>query len=184
MKALGPTSRKSAPLKPKSCILLTDRAQQMERWVEHYSKLYSRQFCNTFSPRCQCSLPPLDELYLMLNQLWTSWYTPSNNWSRAKPQEMMAFPQFAEARSFDSFCPTAPHDHQMLAGGLCASGDANIITLYKTGVSLSWALSANSLPESFSPGCRSWQSRTWNVMWLSCWVVHCRHGVLRVSAPE
>ena len=149
MKALGPTSRKSAPLKPKSCILLTDRAQQMERWVEHYSKLYSRQFCNTFSPRCQCSLPPLDELYLMLNQLWTSWYTPSNNWSRAKPQEMMAF-----------------------------------LTLYKTRVSLSWALSANSLPESFSPGCRSWLSRIWNVMWLSCWVVHCQHGVLRVSAPE
>ena len=62
-KALGPTSSKSAPLKAKSGILLTDKAQQMERWVEHYSELYSRQ--NVVTPSAldaTVSLPPLDDL--------------------------------------------------------------------------------------------------------------------------
>ena len=62
-KALGPTSSKSAPLKAKSGILLTDKAQQMERWVEHYSELYSRQ--NVVTPSALdaiVSLSPLDDL--------------------------------------------------------------------------------------------------------------------------
>ena len=62
-KALGPTSSKSAPLKAKSGILLTNKAQQMERWVEHYSELYSRH--NVLSPSAldaTVNLPPLDDL--------------------------------------------------------------------------------------------------------------------------
>ena len=70
-KALRPTSSKSAPLKAKSGILLTDKAQQMERWAEHYSELYSRQ--NVVTPSdvtdalrrltdATVSLPRLDDL--------------------------------------------------------------------------------------------------------------------------
>ena len=42
-KAVGPTVRKMAPLKSTSGEMLTDRDKQMERWVEHYSELYSRE---------------------------------------------------------------------------------------------------------------------------------------------
>ena len=52
-KAVGPIVRKMAPLKSTSGEMaplkstsgekLTDRDQQMERWVEHYSELYSRE---------------------------------------------------------------------------------------------------------------------------------------------
>ena len=47
-KALGPTQSKTAPLKSSSGAIITDKGQQTERWVEHYSDLYSRE--NTVSP--------------------------------------------------------------------------------------------------------------------------------------
>ena len=62
-KALGPTQSKTAPLKCSSGEIITDKGQQMERWVEHYSDLYSRE--NTVSPAAldviEC-LPTMDEL--------------------------------------------------------------------------------------------------------------------------
>ena len=62
-KALGPTQSKTAPLKSSSGAIITDKGQQMERWVEHYSDLYSRE--NTMSPAAldviEC-LPTMDEL--------------------------------------------------------------------------------------------------------------------------
>ena len=62
-KALGPTQSKTAPLKSSSGAIITDKGQQMERWVEHYSDLYSRE--NTVSPAAldiiEC-LPTMDEL--------------------------------------------------------------------------------------------------------------------------
>ena len=42
-KAIGPTHNKTAPLKTKSGETITDKSKQMERWVEHYSDLYSRE---------------------------------------------------------------------------------------------------------------------------------------------
>lgn len=42
-KALGPTQSKTSPLKSSSGETITDKGQQMERWVEHYSELYSRE---------------------------------------------------------------------------------------------------------------------------------------------
>ena len=42
-KALGPTQKKSAPLKSSTGETIQDRAEQMERWVEHYSELFSRE---------------------------------------------------------------------------------------------------------------------------------------------
>ena len=62
-KALGPTQSKTAPLKSSSGEIITDKGQQMERWVEHYSDLYSRE--NTVSTAAldviDC-LPTMDEL--------------------------------------------------------------------------------------------------------------------------
>ena len=62
-KALVATQSKTAPLKSSSGAIITDTGQQMERWVEHYSDLYSRE--NTVSPAAldviEC-LPTMDEL--------------------------------------------------------------------------------------------------------------------------
>ena len=46
-KAVGPTISKSSPLKSKSEDIISDRTKQLERWVEHYFELYSRE--NTVS---------------------------------------------------------------------------------------------------------------------------------------
>ncbi|XP_063605235.1 uncharacterized protein LOC134780428 [Penaeus indicus] len=42
-KAVGPEVKKTAPLKSATGEIITDREQQMKRWVEHYSELYSRE---------------------------------------------------------------------------------------------------------------------------------------------
>ena len=42
-KAIGPTQSKTAPLKTTSGEVITDKGKQMDRWVEHYSELYSRE---------------------------------------------------------------------------------------------------------------------------------------------
>ena len=42
-KALGPTQTKTAPLKSTTGETITDKKKQLERWVEHYSELYSRE---------------------------------------------------------------------------------------------------------------------------------------------
>ena len=47
-KAQGPVQSKTAPLKSSTGEIITDRGEQMERWVEHYSNLYSIQ--NIVSP--------------------------------------------------------------------------------------------------------------------------------------
>jgi len=39
--AMGPVQNKTAPLKSATGEVITDKGQQMERWVEHYSDLYS-----------------------------------------------------------------------------------------------------------------------------------------------
>ena len=62
-KALGPTQCKTASLKSSNGEIITDKGQKMERWVEHYSDLYSRE--NTVYPATldviKC-LPTMDEL--------------------------------------------------------------------------------------------------------------------------
>lgn len=42
-KALGPTQSKTAPLKTICGEVITDKNKKMERWVEYYSELYSRE---------------------------------------------------------------------------------------------------------------------------------------------
>ena len=41
--ALDPIQKKSAPLKSATGVIIQDRAQQMEHWVQRYSELYSRE---------------------------------------------------------------------------------------------------------------------------------------------
>ena len=60
---MGPTQNKTAPLKSTTGEVITDNGQQMERWVEHYSELYSRQNVVTTSAldAIKC-LPVMGEL--------------------------------------------------------------------------------------------------------------------------
>lgn len=62
-RAIGPTQCKTAPLKSSSGVVLSDKNQQMERWVEHYTDLYSTQNTMTVSAldAFDC-LPTMDEL--------------------------------------------------------------------------------------------------------------------------
>ena len=41
--AIGPTIKKTAPLRSKDGITLTKRADQMNRWIEHFSDLYGTE---------------------------------------------------------------------------------------------------------------------------------------------
>ena len=41
--ALGPTQKKTAPLKSATGEVIQDREQQMERWAEHYTELYAKE---------------------------------------------------------------------------------------------------------------------------------------------
>ena len=62
-KALGPTLNKTSPLRSSTGEVITDRVHQLERWVEHYSDIYSRE--NIVSPTAldavEC-LPTMEEL--------------------------------------------------------------------------------------------------------------------------
>ena len=61
--ALGPTLNKTAPLRSSTGEVITDRGHQLERWVEHYSNIYSTE--NIVSPSAldavEC-LPTMEEL--------------------------------------------------------------------------------------------------------------------------
>ena len=61
---LGPTQGKTAPLKTTSGEVITDKGEQMDRWVEHYSELYPRE--NTVVASALDAIEPLpimEELY-------------------------------------------------------------------------------------------------------------------------
>jgi len=62
-KALGPTVKGVAPLKSMLGEKITDRGQQMARWVEHYSELYSRETLVTEAALSSIkNLPIMEEL--------------------------------------------------------------------------------------------------------------------------
>ena len=65
--AMGPAQNKTAPLKSTTGEVITDKGQQMERWVEHYSDLYSRQNVVTTAAldAIEC-LPAIEELDIEL----------------------------------------------------------------------------------------------------------------------
>ena len=62
-KAFGPTQSKTAPLKSTTGEVITEKKKQMDRWVEHYSELYSRENSVTTSAlEAIDSLPTMEEL--------------------------------------------------------------------------------------------------------------------------
>ena len=77
--ALEPTLKKTAPLRSSTGEVITDKGHQLERWVEHYSNLYSRE--NIVSPsaldavKCLLTMeeqdtePTLEELSKAINSL-------------------------------------------------------------------------------------------------------------------
>ena len=87
-KALGQMQSKTAPLKSATGEVITDQGQQMERWVEHYSDLYSRE--NTVTPsalgaiKCMPTMeelnaePTMDKLGKVIDSLATG-KAPSSN---------------------------------------------------------------------------------------------------------
>ena len=68
-KATGPNSRKTAPLKDLNGNVILDKTKQMERWVEHYGELYSRETKVTDAAleavETLPTMPHLDELPTM-----------------------------------------------------------------------------------------------------------------------
>ena len=62
-KALGPTLNKTVPLRSSTREVITDRGHQLERWVEHYSDIYSRENIVSLSAldAVEC-LPTMEEL--------------------------------------------------------------------------------------------------------------------------
>ena len=60
--ALGPTQKKTAPLKSATGEVIQDREQQMERWVEHNTELYARENVTEDTMNAIECLPELEEL--------------------------------------------------------------------------------------------------------------------------
>lgn len=56
-KALGPTQSKPVPLKSAIGETIKDKGNQMERWMEHYAQLYSKE--STISDAAYEAVEPL-----------------------------------------------------------------------------------------------------------------------------
>ena len=131
--ALGPQVNKVAPLKSTTGEEITDKNKQMDRWIEHYSSLYSkeRDVCPTLENEIpqlpvMCELddePSIEELREAIEDLSIGKSTGSDN----IPAEILKYNR-------DTI---TPHLHQLLLA--CWKHkeipqnmrDANIITLYK-----------------------------------------------------
>ena len=76
--ALSPIQKKSAPLKSATGMIIQDRAQQMDCWVQHYSELYSRENVVTEEAliNIEC-LPVLEELDSELTSACLLYTSPS-----------------------------------------------------------------------------------------------------------
>lgn len=55
----------TTPIKSSTGYVITDRGQQMERWVEHFSGLYSVQ--NTVTPAALDAIEELADAELWIN---------------------------------------------------------------------------------------------------------------------
>ena len=135
-KAFGPSIVKTAPLKSTSGEIITERAKQMERWVEHYQELYSRE--TTVTDRDienTPSLPVMEELDTppTVEELNKATDSLANNKAPGKdgnPAEII--------KAGKQSCLLS-HLHELLlqcweeGRGKCAPryANANIVTLYK-----------------------------------------------------
>lgn len=131
--ALGPTQKKTAPLKSATGEVIQDKAQQMERWVEHYSELYARENqvseealnaigCLPVLEELDCE-PTLDELKGALKSL-ASGKAPGKDGIPAEVLKCCTDTAIQELHEILCLCwreGEVPQDMR----------DSNIITLYK-----------------------------------------------------
>lgn len=129
--AIGPRVKKVAPIKSKAGELIYDKSNQLDRWIEHYSDLYSEERhlddtvpLNSLPEMTELDIEPtMDELSRALEQL-SSGKAPGTD---AIPAELLKLNKNA----------ILPHLHRLLTqcwrDGVVPSAmkDANIITLYK-----------------------------------------------------
>ena len=133
-KALGPMQSKMAPLKSVTGEVITDQCWQMERWVEHYSNLYSRE--NTVTPSAlgaiKC-MPIMEELDVEPT-MWMSSARPLTVWPQARHQAATVFLQTSSSTARPPYCtPCMKVLCQCWREGAVPQDmrDAKIITLYK-----------------------------------------------------
>ena len=70
-KATGPSNSKTAPIKSKTGVVITEKTKQLERWVEHFSELYSREnFVHQSALGAIDRLPQMPELDELPSMYW------------------------------------------------------------------------------------------------------------------
>ena len=196
-KALGPMQSKTAPLKSATGEVITDQGWQMERWVEHYSDLYSRE--NTVTPsalgaiKCMPIMeeldaePTMDELSKAIDSLAAG---------KAPGSDSIPPDLFKHCKT------TLLHPlHEVLCqcwregAGLQDMRDAKIITPYKNkdersncnnyrGISLLSIIGKVCLGPSDLPAEAGQACLPRITMWLLSWKVYSRHGLLPPSTPR
>ena len=131
--ALGPPQKKNASLKSATGKVIQDREQQMERWVEHYTKLYAMENVVTKDTlnaiECRSELeeldrePTIDELREALDSL-SSGQAPGKD---SIPADLLKYYKetlISELHEILCLCwreGEVPRDMR----------DANVVTLYK-----------------------------------------------------
>ena len=104
-KALGPMQSKVAPLKSATGEIITDQGWQMERWVEHYSNLYSRVITVTPQPWAQSSACQSWKS-LMQSQPWMSSARSLTVWPQARHKASTVFLQTSSSTARPPYCTT------------------------------------------------------------------------------
>ncbi|XP_045448721.1 uncharacterized protein LOC123657186 [Melitaea cinxia] len=129
--AIGPVSKKTAPLKEADGSVITDRHRQMERWVEHFTTLYATPV--SIEPEAVQSMPKLDtwsqlddlptirEYHIAVKQLKRG-KSPGSDGTQAEILKLKCVSPILHSllcKCWEAGC--VPRDMR----------DANIITLYK-----------------------------------------------------
>ena len=129
-KAVGPTTKTTAPLKSSTGVDITDRSVQMERWIKYYSDIYSRQTVVTDEEALSeiDDLPTLTELddKLTLEEIGSAIDLLSNGKDGKPPEVIKAGKDVLLKHLHELLCLSwascfIPQDLKY----------ANIITLYK-----------------------------------------------------
>ena len=131
--ALGPTQKKTAPLKSATGEVIQDREQQMERWVEHYTELYASENVATEDAlnaiECRPELeeldrePTIDELSEALDSL-ASGKAPGKDGIPAEVLKCCKETLITELLEILCLCWSEGEVPQHMR-------DANVVTLYK-----------------------------------------------------
>ena len=109
---IGQVKRKIAPLKDLEGNLLTDKSQQLKRWIEHYDALYGRepdidaQVIDNL-PILTCldeldSIPTVNELLEAIRELSSNKATGTDG-IPAELLKMLAVPDSPELKEIHSF---------------------------------------------------------------------------------